>query len=908
MTTGGEPVAAIRAGDTVRTLDLLEGLSAAERRSVVPELRGLRAELRRDPWAGASRTAYPPLLAAGVACMRGAAAVASWLTGPDLRFGAGSTVTAPTVLRLVEDRGADWLADLAGRLAARPSSAAVSFELMSGLVRLADSPPPVTEGYVTGWVRHRTRAVRAEDGTLLERLRGDGDLRSMVGALFEIEDMGLLLDGSGAWSGALLALTGEGLLPREVMIDGCLSRLLRGGRAGDLRFFQHLLIGLELTARERRERVADWRALAADGPSTVAAHARTVLGELALDGTLPAGALAEISAAVLFRPEKKLVRAQLTLIGRYLSGRPGAAGELLACLGPVLGHQDAALRDRALALIARHLPPPPGGGEVREALAADAASLPAAPRERLLRVLGLGAGADAVVEPYVEALPPVRAPRRLAPPPATAAEVAEETGVLLASGGRAAGDVAAFERTLDGLVRWAHRDREALLGALEPVVATRWWSGGGRSPRDGMWGHSRFTHHFPGAFGIEHGVDLLLASLHFAVKLSALHSAVMNAGPEYTCVHGHLARAFQIRLWEAAHRLRTDPQPFLLSTPTWDDGSLEPAELVGGLEEYRRLEARVGENDFAQALLRLRLTDPAARAAAAGRARALGTPEGERLAQWLDAGGPGLPQGRTVPAGDLIGVEYAEAPALRRLPRGFRGLGMPVGAQGCDRTYCPARGTGLEAYWPALLPGHRELVAARTLRTLSASVYRDGPADTGLLPRLAESGGGPGPALRLSVAYGMFARSAEDRLPAVDALLLLAARGDLDAEATGADLAALVLSGTVVPSRLAEALRTAADGGAGRTTWSVLRYVLPPLLEAAEPVNTRALGDLLAVAADCAERIGAPDAAPVRGVDAVAERGGSSRLVGQARRLRAATATSTDPSAVDGSRSAEAFV
>ncbi|WP_448321161.1 DUF6493 family protein, partial [Streptomyces sp. CO7] len=824
MTTGGELVTAIRAGDTVKTLDLLKGLSAAERRSRVPELRGLRAELRRDPWAEASRIAYPPLLAAGVACQRGAAAVASWLTGPDLRFGAVSTVTAPTLLRLVEDRGADWLADLAGRLAARPASAAVSFELMSGLVRLADCPPPVTEGYVTGWVRHRTRALRAEDGTLLERLRGDGDLRPMVGALFGIEDMGLLLDGAGAWSGALLALTGEGLLPREVMIDGCLSRLLRGGRAGDLRFFQHLLTELELTDGERRERVADWRALAADGPSTVAGHARTVLGELALDGTLPASALAETSAAVLFRPEKKLVRAQLTLIGRYLSRRPGAAGELLACLGPVLAHEDAALRDRALALVTRHLPPPPGGDEVRTALAADAASLPAAPRERLLRVLGLGAEADAAVEPYVEILPPVRVPRRLAPPPATAAEVAEETGALLAAGGRAAGDdVAAFERTLDGLVRWAQRDREALLVALEPVVATRWWSGGGRSPRDGMRGRSRFTHHFPGSFDVEHGVDLVLASLHLAVKLSVLHSAVMNAGPEYTCVHGHLARAFQIRLWEAAHRLRTDPQPFLLSTPTWDDGSLEPAELVGRLEEYRRLDARVGENDFAQALLRLRLADPAACAAAAGRARALGTPEGERLAQWLDAGGPVLPRGRTVPAGDLLGVEYAEAPAVQRLPRGFRGLGMPVGAQGCDRAYCPARGSGLEAYWAALLPGHRELVAARTLPTLAASVYRDGPVDTGLLPRLAESGGDPGPALRLSVAYGLFARSAEDRLPAVDALLQLAARGDLDAEATGADLAVLVLSGTVVPSRLAKALRSAADGGAGRTTWSVLR-------------------------------------------------------------------------------------
>jgi hypothetical protein len=888
VTAGSALIEAVRAGDTVRALDLLEGLPAAGRRALVPGLRGLRAELRRDPWAETSRVAYPPLLLAGVACHTGAAAVASWLTAPDLRWGAWNAVAVPTVLRLLEDRGADRLADLARRVAASPASAGVSFELMSGLVRLADCPPPATEGYVTGWIRHRTRALRPEDGTLLDRLRPDPDLRPMVDALFGIEGMGRLLHGAGAWSGALLALTGEGLLSREVMIDGCLSRLLRGGTAGDLRFFHGLLTDLGLTARERRERVAAWQALTADGPSTVAGHARRVLGELALDGTLSRSGLAETSAAVLFRPEKKLVRAHLALLDRYLARHPEAADALLPALAPVLGHEDAALRDRAVALLERRLPAPPAGAAARAALAAEAGPLPPPARARLLRVLGLDADPPPASGPWEEVLPPVPEPRRLPPPPATAEEVAEEAGALLAGDeGRPGEEVSAFERTLDGLVRQVHRDRRALAEALAPVAATRWWWQGGRSGHDGMRATARFRHDHPGPFTRAHGVDLLLATVFEAVKLSALHAALVNGAGESSCVHGHLTRAFRIRLWEAAHRMRTDPQPFLLSTPTWSNGLLAPEVLVDRLEEYRRLGARVGENDFAQALLRLHLADAAARATAAGRARALGTPEGSRLAEWLGSGGPPLPEGRPVETDDALVVAYDEVPGLRALPKGFRGLGLPVGEEECGLHHCGARGTGLQAYWPALLPGHQELVAARALHEFARAVTWDSPAGFGLLPLLAESGGVVGPALRLSVAHGLGARTAEDRLAAVDALLLLAARGDLDAEAMGADLAALVLSRAVVATRLADALRTAAAGGACRTVWSVLRAVLPPLLAAAEPVNPRGLGDLLAVAADCVERAG--EGGEVAGLDAVAGRRGTSRSAAEARRLRAAT-------------------
>src|SRR5690606_14304023 len=76
---------------------------------------------------------------------------------------------------------------------------------------------------------------------------------------------------------------------------------------------------------------------------------------------------------------------------------------------------------------------------------------------------------------YEETLPPVPASVRLAPTPGSPAEVAEEVGVLLA----AVDDVTAFERTLDGLVRGAHSDPDALREALEPVVGRRPWYASG---------------------------------------------------------------------------------------------------------------------------------------------------------------------------------------------------------------------------------------------------------------------------------------------------------------------------------------------------------------------------------------------------------------------------------------------
>jgi hypothetical protein len=387
------------------------------------------------------------------------------------------------------------------------------------------------------------------------------------------------------------------------------------------------------------------------------------------------------------------------------------------------------------------------------------------------------------------------------------------------------------------------------------------------------------------------GLEVVLAALFEGVGMETLHAAVQQGSTRGNCHHSALSRALDARLWEAGYRLRTDPMPFLLATPTWDTGLLEPDELVKRLTEYRRLDARPGTADFAQALLRVRRDDRATTEAAAARARALGSPEGYRLSQWLTAEGPLLPTSRRRTSGARILLELGELEEIQGLfPKEFRLLGRPL-AVFKDHWYCGHWGVTDQRYWPAVVPGRRELVAARLLRDISTAAVEDVRMDAAMLPLLAEADGAAGEALHLCLAYGLGARHPEDRLAAVDALLVLAARGQLDAGRLGSDIGELVRRGALKKSRLAESIRTAAATGAYATVWSVLLGLLPALLadlaaDGAGGGAVRGLGELLAIAADCAERSGARgDLAHLAGT---AERHGSSKVVTQARRLRTA--------------------
>ncbi|CCK31693.1 secreted protein [Streptomyces davaonensis JCM 4913] len=858
---------AVRAGRIAQVVSLLDGMTDSERRLVVPELKALRKELRADRWSERGRRVLPSLHLAGSACQTGAAAVASWMGATDFMWAPASP---KRLIDILADRDLDWIADVTHRLAQRPTSARVPFQLMTGLVQLSACRVPTTDAYVQGWLMH-VSGDWARVGSLADRLRQEPQLAELVAALFEIDDVGQTLgwvagDGRNSWPSSLARLAEEGALERKSLLDGCVARLLRGGRPADLRVFLRVLQAVAPTSEEQRERVADWTALAADAASTVAAYAQTLLAALALTGELPHRRLAEMSEAVLFRPEKTLVRAQLVLLGKVLAQDASGADTLLPTLAQAFGHPDSEMQERGVKLVERHASRI-GEQGVRDELSAAAEQLSPVLRSRVAEALGV---VEVTVEEYEENLPPVPVPVRLAPAPRSGVELAEEVGALLASGD----DVSAFERTLDGLVRQAHSDPAALRQALEPVASHLPWT--------------TFDTILPSDFIGHRNLELILAAVLRKTPPQGFHPAHLNTSSRAGCVHTPLSRACNTRIWEIAHRIHTDPPPFLLSTPTWHTGLIEPDELVDRLDAYRAADVRVIATDFAQALLRVRREDRASARAAAERAAALGTPEGTRLAEWLTADGPALPTARRRVAGPRVLLEFGELNELQRdFPPDFRPLGSPVTVYG-DRWHCYHWDGDLRPHWSALLPERRELIAVRLLRDLSDAAVDDDRGAAEILPRLAESGGEAGPALHLGVAYGLGARHAEDRLAAVDALLVLAARGQLDAERLGTDLGELVGSGAVKPSRLVDSVRTAAATGASATVWGILRHALPALLDdqsgerpAAPP---RGLPDLLAVAADCAERSGARGDVPH--LARTAERRGSSRLLTQARRLR----------------------
>ncbi|WP_406056151.1 DUF6493 family protein [Streptomyces sp. NBC_01077] len=864
-------IEAVRAGRAHEVPRLLEPLDATARKAALAQLKAVRSEVRAWDWkrwneATAVRRA---LYVAGAGCQTGAAAAATWLGGRDLL--SWRSEDGVLVLSVLADRDRAWTADVAHRLAARPTVAENSYGLIHGLVERSGCAVPATDGYVLAWTRQIT------DSRLLERLREDPHTPVLVPhalAMAETPDRLTWSVGPEApthWPTALATLVTEGVLDRAQVVDLCVSRLLRGGRARDLRFPLDVLRLVEPNAAERRERVPDWIGMTADAPSPVAGYAQEVLAGLAAEGALATGALVEMTGGVLFRTEKKLVRAQLTLVGKVLAREPGVADELLPAVAEAFGHEDTTIQERALKLVGRHVAAV--DASVRGELAEQAGLLSPVHRPTAVELFGEALEVESGT-PYEEILPPVPEREAVAPPATTVEALVEE---LLTKG--QSQDPSAFERTLDGLVRLARRDRAGLEAAVREAFPTEHWQ------------HQHyFTHD-------THGAEVVLAGLLGLLPGWRVDSGRAKGNDRNACHHEALSGILSARLWEAAGLVGTDALPFLLAAPTVHTGEIAPLMLVERLRVYRDAGVEPAPADFAQALLRVGRMDSSA-GRAAEEAEALGTRAGRRLAAWLRTEEPLGVRVRLLARGkdrasqkwwltDRIVVEIDGRAVVRKeFPAAFRWLGGELQATP-RRCY---HWVDTRAHWAAALPVDREFVATCVLSSLASGADGDQRGMTEPLTALAEAGGPVGRAVPLALAFGLGCQDPDDRLRAVDALLVLASRGDLDAGRLGTELAWLVAEGSVKPNRLADALRTTAATGAYATVWAVLEPMLPELLGAEKPI--RGLGEVLAVAADCVERCGA--GGEVAGLDVVASARGASQFVVQAKRLSSALRQGVD--------------
>ncbi len=915
---------AVEAGQTGEVARLMSALSPAERRGCVPAFKALREQC----FSGRGPRHVPGLNAlfiAGVGCHTAPSQAARWISTFGLTLRLEDDVVL--LLEVLTQQSTEWLTDVATRLADRRASAWdwQDFPLVELLVRLSGCPVPTSEAFIERWVQERSWAnrltqwpsvtvvdgtvipnavsnrkpagrivvdgkviARPERSTVLERLRDDDFLDALVPMLFEVPNLGARLadfPAEDCWPNALATLAAEGRLGRGMLIDGCLSRLLRGERPGNLRGFVSLLNALAPTEDEQAARAITYVRLLPDSHSTVAAIAQQTLTALDGAGRLDPELLIEASRSVLCRPEKKLVRAQLSWLDKAARRDATRCGEIVLVAAEVFAHEDAGIVERALTLVGRHHRK--AGETVLPGLLAATSALNPTLRTRAAELLGVEelASEPADEEP-ADLLPPAPAPRRLASAIQSSAEVAEEVSAILATSRSPDQevDVATFERALDGLVRQAHRDREALISALKPVANSFSWDG------DYAWWRVN-----PGNIG--HVVTALTAGITADRIRRELRS--------YTDAHRARRGSRNLRRWSGGHspfemvlttrlmeisaRVVSDCPPFLLATPCYATGGIDPDVLVGRLRAYEKAGVEAGEADFNQALLRVgRGCGPQVLAEAAK----LTSPTGQRLATWLRLGG--LPDPRI----DRVIKQHRWDTENPPVTLTAAVIGPPGNLSEAFLRLLsdePDHRTPWESYvnFTSALPEHRELTTVHLMYVFEDAANNDHYQGSRLLPALAEVGGPAGQALHLALAYGLGGKSREWRTAAVDALLVLAARGDLDTAMLGPDLATLIALGAVKPNRLAESVRDAARTGAYGTVWSVLAAALPGLLGPRGAVDTTGrplpgLADVLAVAAECATRSGAHG--PIPEVSTLADRSGSSRLVKEARLLRDALA------------------
>ncbi|WBB62094.1 DUF6493 family protein [Streptomyces sp. WMMC500] len=446
----------------------------------------------------------------------------------------------------------------------------------------------------------------------------------------------------------------------------------------------------------------------------------------------------------------------------------------------------------------------------------------AALRERVERLIARHLPRNA--EAPAAAAVPEREPDVVPPPPPKAArldrpvaDTPEDVAAELRVWWRRHQDDGPFEDALlDRLVRHAHRDHGQLAAALREGVADLldWFSQAGHEPWNLL------------------GVAAAVCGVPYPGTGSAFDTMV------------------EIRGRELVDRLRNGvTTPFLLATATHDDGTIDPAELVARIAEYERLGAEPGPVDLAQALLRAVPEGGADARAAAG---SLASPAGRRLADRLRTGG-----GSADPAA---------------YPEPFATL---LAGPGPTEGRSPVHGRSVFPCRPEDLPCDPDVQADWAWYLTRRSGAR---MDCRTLERLAALPGHKGEAMHRALAEGLNEDRREDRAAAVDAVVVMVSRGELDPAGLAAALGELTVP---MASRLASALGDASAAVGARAVWPVVSGLLPRLLPSG--AGLRGLSDLLALATDLAPRAGAEGGIP--GLAEVASRPPKSRLVKEARRL-----------------------
>ncbi|MEV4062434.1 DUF7825 domain-containing protein [Nonomuraea dietziae] len=868
------------AGST-ELLALITGLSDSDRRSIAAHLpKYLTERLRgegRSRWDVVDQAHAFRIV--GTACLLGAAQVAAWLNRREFREPREPQKDAENILCVVRDRKPEWRRDLAHRLVTslRPSTrrgwrnpdGEPGWELAAGLVIETGTEPPENDAFVAGWVwdLHRKLWMGAE----IDVVRHHPLLDVMVPRLFHAEGVAIALTHDWQWNtghgrptvaGALVDLAAEGRVSRQRLLDGCVTRFLTSGQSRDVEPFLILWNQLQPTLDELP--TVDLVRMLPVAASPLAQLATDELRRIDDATGLDEELYGEAVGALAFRPEKKYVTAALRWIDR---SAPNRAEGSLAALGQIFSQEAPALRNRAVRLALKLAPhaSPEAASLIREA----ATTLPA----DLVNQIADAFGEVVPARPEPAAVGTLKLTVSLPDLPPPIVSVTELASKM--SPGWVSYGPMEIERILAALVELTHRDRTAVADGLQP-----WWE-----ERWGRWNHTSYpyvdTHVVYNPYSLLCHCARAVVAPTESVRCSQQIAEYLDKEPPYRTVLDWLVRD---RLREVIALLESGRTiPVLLATPTASTGHVDLDTLISRLERLGDVEPL--PLDFCQALLRLpRSFDPEILA----RAEKLTSAAGRRLAAWLRDGGladPAMTYGIAARTRSLGGYQnYVPVPALHAsmtppaqdLPKVIRDLCVQT-----PQEWWRGWSEQME-WWPAIMPSHREVIAARVLECFAPGIPVN-RAEVGVLTTLVQGEGPVGRATASAIMAALGHKQPAQRACAVDAMKILAVHGEIIPADFGWALGELVGIDFVKLNRVTPALEELALSGGHHEAWGILAHALPALLPGTGTRPLTGLADLLAVAANAATLAGAR--ADIPGLAELAARKGSSRVVEEARRL-----------------------
>ncbi|GIH25172.1 hypothetical protein Aph01nite_34820 [Acrocarpospora phusangensis] len=361
--------------------DRVIALTDAERAEVAKELPGFLKELRttalemaRESWGrdngyGSNRDNWPSwartdthweireavsealaefgklLRVTGAGTISGPAAAAAWLTRREFDPRWEERRDFTDVIRVLTARPVEWQADVAARLAEKIRTGRDRVvPLVLALLRASGAEPPKHDPLVIAWLSAGV-------------VRDDPLMGTMLPRIFEAEGAGRALmeerldPRPTPWLAAVKRLLAAGKLSRAELLDGCVSRFLRGGDAVNLRFFVRLHELVDPAPEESAGRARDYLRLLPAAPGPVADMA---LAQVRRTGPHDSADVAEAIGALTFRAEAKLARAGLTWLDKSVRTADAPVEELAQALVTAFAHTSFDVRRRAAELALKH--------------------------------------------------------------------------------------------------------------------------------------------------------------------------------------------------------------------------------------------------------------------------------------------------------------------------------------------------------------------------------------------------------------------------------------------------------------------------------------------------------------------------------------------------------------------------